>query len=190
MTTAADIVNTALSMVGDRTPLVTGTAPTFDDSPAGKAAAQLYVPTVQTVGRLFEWDMARSTIALALSGNAAPFPWGLEYLYPTNGIQVWQVMPSALVDPHNPLPVNWVEANAIVAATQRKVIHTEASLTGALAVYNNNPGPDVWDPGFREAVEFLLASKFAESVAGKPETASNLLGAFNAFVEAAKARSD
>lgn len=187
-TTPTDVVNEALYMIGDRVPLVTGTAPIFDDSSAGKSAAQIYAPTVATVARLFEWDMARSTVALVLSGNVAPFPWALEYRYPANGIQVWQIMPASLADPNNPLPVNWVAANAIVGGIQRKVIQTD--LVGALAVYNNNPGPDVWDPGFHEAVVRLLASKFAESVAGKPETAANLLTSFNAFVDVAKSRSD
>ena len=186
MPTDADIVNQALQMVGDNQPAVEGTSPTFDNSTAGIAAQELYVPTVRTVGRLFEWDMARNTVALVLSGNTAPFPWALEYLYPTNGIEVWQVMPPTLADPYNPLPINWVTANTLVTGTQRKVIQTD--LASAVAVYNNNPGPDVWDPLFTEAVVRLLASKFAQAVAGKPQTAADLLESFNAFVGAAKTR--
>lgn len=186
-----DIVNTALFMIGDRNPLVTGVAPTFDQSAGGKAAAQLYVPSVQTVGRMFEWDMARSTIGLTLSGNAAPLPWGLEYLYPTNGIEVWQLFSAAiLADPNNPVPVNWASGNAIVTATQRKVIWTDATLPNALAVYNNNPGPDVWDAGFRECVEYFLASKFAEAVAGKPQTAKDMMSAAMSLVQIMTGRED
>lgn len=186
MTTATDIVNQALQLIGDNQPAVTGTAPTFDSSPAGVAAARLYAPCVQTVGRLFEWDMARNTVTLVASGNTPPFNWAHEYLYPTNGVEVWQIAPSTLSDPNNPLPVNWVVANVLVSGVQRKVIHTEQA--NAVAVYNNNPGPDVWDAGFREAVVRLLASELAVAVAGKPETAANLLESFNAFVAAAKMR--
>lgn len=182
---SASVVNQALQMVGDNMPAVAGVAPTFDDSTAGIAAQKLYAPAVATVGRLFEWDMARNTVALVVSG-AAPFPWALQYLYPTNGLEVWQVMPATLTDANNPLPINWVVANAIVSGAQRKVIHT--NLAGAVAVYNNNPGPDVWDATFREAVVRLLASEFAMAVVGRPETSANLLESFNAFVSAAKGR--
>lgn len=183
--TPTDVVNEALQMVGDNQPAVGGTAPNFDPSAAGIAAKNLYAPTVATVARLFEWDMARSTVALTLGGTA-PSPWAFQYLYPTNGIEVWQIMPTTITDPNNPRPYNWVIANAVVAGAQKKVIHT--NLAGALAVYNNNPGPDVWDATFRQAVVRLLASEFAMAVAGRPETSANLLESFNAFVNAAKGR--
>lgn len=183
--TAVDIVNQALQLVGDNQPFVQGVSPTFDDSTAGKAAQKLYAPAVQTVGRLFEWDMARRTVALTVSGTA-PFPWALQYLYPTNGIEVWQLMPTTVTDVYNPLPVNWVVANALIANVETKVIHSD--LANALAVYNNNPGPDVWDATFRECVVRLLASEFAVAVAGRPETGANLLESFNAFVAVAKSR--
>ena len=184
-TTATDIVNQALQLVGDNMPLVQGNAPTFDNSTAGQAAQRLYAPAVATVGRLFEWDMARRTVALTESG-VAPFPWTYQYLYPTNGLEVWQVMPASLADPNNPLPTTWVVANAIVSAAERKVILTD--VPNAVITYNNNPGPDVWDAGFREAVVRLLASEFAMAVAGRPETSKNLLESFNAFVSAFKTR--
>lgn len=186
MTTETDIVNQALQLIGDNQPEVSGNAPDFDSSPGGIAAARLYVPAVQTVGRLFEWDMARNTVALTLSPNAAPFPWSIEYRYPTNGIEVWQIAPASLSDPNNPLPINWAVGNVLINNVQSKVIWTNQA--GALAIYNNNPGPDVWDAGFREAVVRLLASEFAVAVAGRPETAANLLESFNSFVAAAKTR--
>ena len=74
-------------------PPVTGAAPNFDSSTAGKAAALVYTPCVRTVMRQFGWDFARNTITLEQSGNAAPYPWTFEYLYPSNGsnigVEVW-----------------------------------------------------------------------------------------------------
>lgn len=186
MPTAADVVNQALQMVGNDQPPVQGTSPTFDNSKGGVAAQQLYVPTVQEVGRLFEWDFARRTVALVLSGNAAPVGYSFEYTYPSNGIEVWQLMPATISDPNNPLPVNYAIGNATVSGSQQRVIWTD--LANAMAVYNNNPGPEVWDATFLEAVVRLLASKFAMAVAGRPETAENLLQSFNAFINAAKGR--
>lgn len=186
MTTSTDIVNQAIQLIGANQPLVTGVYPTFDQSTAGKAAAQLYGPAVATVGRQWEWDLARNTIALIASGNAAPFPWSYEYLYPTNGIEVWQLTPPAIVDPNNPLPTTWVVANAVVGGTQTKVIQT--NMVAALAIYNNNPNESTWDPLFREAVVRLLASEFAMALAGKPDSAQALLESGSAFETIAEGR--
>jgi hypothetical protein len=159
-----DIVNEAIQRVGDNQPLVTGSLPNFDDSPAGKAARVLYTPVVQAVGRRFEWDMARNTVALTVSGNTPPLGWSQEYLYPGNGIEVWQITPQTLADPNN-----WVVANTLVGGVQTKVIH--ASVANARAVYNNSPGEALWDPLFRQAVVAQLASAFAMALFGKPDVA-------------------
>lgn len=172
--TSTDIVNQAIQLIGDNQPLVTGVAPNFDVSPAGVAAAALYTPCVQTVGRQFGWDFARNTAALAASGNVAPNPWLQEYLYPGNGVQVWQLIATVGVfDPNNPLPVNWVVANALVSGVQKKVIHCD--LVAPLAVYNNMPTESTWDPLFREAVVRLLASALGMALEGKPDTAAAML---------------
>ena len=186
--TATDVVNEALQLIGgNKQPLVTGTAPSFDASPAGVAAANLYLPTVYTVGRRFGWDFARSNVSLTASGNAPPLGWAYEYIYPSNGIQVWQVTPSTLADPNNPLPVNWQISNAVVAGTQVRVIHTNVS--PAFAVFNNAPAPSAWDSLFREAVVRELASAFAMALNGRPDTAQGQLEAAGAFAELGNERS-
>lgn len=177
--TSNDIANQAIQLIGNNQPPVTGNAPSFDSSPAGVALSKIYDACVATVARQWDWDLARNTVSLELSGNAAPFPWGFEYLYPTNGIQIWQIMPLSIEDPNNPLPVNWVTANNIVGGIQKKVIH--ANLEEALAVYNNNPNENTWDPLFRESVVRLLASELAMALAGKPDTSNDLLKSGAAF---------
>jgi len=186
--TPADVVNQALQMSGNNQPAVTGQPPLFDSTPAGVAAAKLYAPCVAFVARQYEWDMARQQIVLAASGRTPPPGWSYEYLYPTNGVEIWQILPTAVGDPNNPLPTNWVVANALIGspASQVKVIWTNVG--GAQAIYNNNPGPDVWDPGFRESVARLLASEFAIALAGRPETSSALLQSAGGVVEIAKTR--
>lgn len=186
--TSNDVANQAIQIIGDNQPAVTGLAPTFDSSPAGVALAKLYAPCVATVARQWEWDFARKTSALALSGGTAPFPWNLEYLYPTNGIEVWQLLDPALADLNNPLPVNFVVGNALVSAVQKKVIWT--NLVNALAVYNNNPTEDTWDALFREAVVRLLASELAMALEGKPDTAQAYLESAQGFAGTAAGRDD
>ncbi len=184
--TSNDIANQAIQLMGDNQPPVTGQAPTFDTSPAGVALSKLYSACVQTVARQFEWDMARNTVNLTLSGNPAPFPWTYEYLYPTNGVEVWQLAPASLSDANNPLPTNWVVANSVVTGQQQRVIQT--NLQNALAIYNNNPNENTWDAGFREAVVRLLASELALALSGKPDTAQMLLTSGSAFEAIAERR--
>lgn len=181
-----DVANQALMEMGGNQQAVTGNAPTFDNSTAGKALQRLYTPCVQTVGRQFGWDFARNLVALTLSGNVAPFPWSFEYLYPSNGVQVWQLMPASIADANNPLPVNWSVGNTIVTAVQTKVIWSD--LTDARAAYNNSPSENTWDPLFREAVVRLLASELALAIAGKTDATQALLQGAGAFEKLGEGR--
>lgn len=188
MSADADVVNEALQLIGgNKQPLVTGSAPSFDSSPAGVAAANLYLPTVYTVGRRFGWDFARASVALVVSTNAPPFGWSYEYVYPGNGIQVWQITPPTAPDPNNPLPVNWQIGNAVVGGVQKRVIWT--NVASASAVYNNAPSPTAWDSLFREAVVRELASAFAMALNGRPDTAQGQLEAAGAFAQLGNERS-
>lgn len=188
--TSTDIVNEAVQLIGDNQPPVTGSAPNFDASPAGVAAAKLYTPTVQAVGRSFGWDFARNTVALTLSGNPAPNGWLFEYLYPSNGIELWQIQPpiTGATDPNNPLPVNWNVCNALVAAVQTKVI--QCSVASALGIYNNAPAESTWDPLFHQAVVRTLSGALAMALEGRPDTAAAMLESGARFEAAAEARWD
>lgn len=186
--TSNEIANQAIQLIGDNQPLVTGFAPNFDSSAAGVALSKLYIPVVQTVGRQFAWDMARSTVALSLSGNIAPFPWSFEYLYPPNGIEVWQLHPGNLGDVNNPLPENWSIGNAIITGQQQRVVWT--NLANAFATYNNSPNENTWDSLFREAVVRLLASELSTALAGKPDFAQMYLESGSAFETVGEGRED
>lgn len=185
--TSTEVVNQAIMLMGDNQPLVTGTVQSgFDTSPAGIAAAILYTGVVQTVGRQFGWDFSRAIEPLQPTGEVAPWPWQNEYYYPADAIQVWQLTPNNIVDPNNPLPVQFVIGNDVEAGIAKKVIWT--NLSNALAVYNNSPPESTWDPGFREAVVRLLASEMAMAIAGRPGTSEGLLQSGGAFETIAEGR--
>jgi len=189
MPTDAEVVNQALMLVGNNAPPVTGVSPTFDTSTFGRAAATLYPAAVAAVQRWWGWDAARRIVTLSATGNTPPS--GLftqEYLYPTNGIQVWQLIPGTISDAYNPAPVNWSVGNNTVSAQQKKVIWT--NLASARAFYNNNPGPDVWDADFEQAVVFYLASQFAMGTAGKPSAAKEFMQAAMTLSKVAEERVD
>lgn len=186
--TSNDVANQAIQLTGDNQPPVSGNSPTFDNSTAGVALQRLYAPCVATVARQFGWDLARSTVALALTGNIAPVGYAFEYGYPSNGIEVWQLLPSVVVDANNPLPITWNVGNAVVTGTQEKVIWT--NLASAMATYNNNPSEATWDSLFREAVVRLLASELAMAIAGRPDTAQSYLDSGAAMESIAEGRPD
>lgn len=164
------VANQAIQLSGNNQPLVTGNAPNFDSSPSGITLAYLYPWAIRTIGRQFNWDFSRTTGALSASGNSAPFPWAQEFVYPANGVQIWQLIPTTLSDANNPLPINWAVANVLVSSVQTKVIHT--NLAAGSVIYDNMPIESTWDPGFQEAVVRLLASELALGLNGRPETAA------------------
>lgn len=186
--TSNDIANQVIQYIGDNQPNVTGQYPNFDNSAAGTALNNLYGPAVQTVARQFGYDFSRNTAKLALSGNTPLAVWPFEYLYPTNGIEVRQLIPGAAADPNNPVPVNWDVCNTIVSGANKKVIQTD--VPNALAVFTNQPSEDTWDPLFREAVVRLLASELAIAIDGRPETANHMLESAGQFSQASMTRQD
>lgn len=193
MTTSTDIVNEAVMLIGNNQPLVTGQYPGFDNSTTGKAAQQLYALTVRAVSRQFGWDFARNQVTLALSGNSAPLGFLFEYVYPVmaglTAVEIYQLTPTfPLGDPNNPAPVNWTVGNAVVGGVQSKVIWSNQS--GAVAVINNNPSENLWDPLFQQAVVRLLASAMAMAVAGKPDIAEAMLQSGSAFETLGETRRD
>src|SRR6266404_984646 len=100
MVTSTDVANQAIMLIGDNQPLVTGVYPNFDDSAAGIALNQLYGPAVQTVARQFGYDFSRNTVTLASTGNTPLANWPFEYFYPSNGIEVRQLIPGTPGDPN------------------------------------------------------------------------------------------
>jgi hypothetical protein len=167
----ADIVNRAIVLMGgfdSNTPL-TGTPETnFNGTPLGIAAAVIYGDVVQTVGKQFGWDFSRNVVTLVGTGNPPPFNFAFEYLYPTSGIQVRQIM-LPMNDPFNPIPVTWTIGNTTIAGIVTKVIWTSAA--AALAVITGQPQESLWDPLFVEAVVRGIASALGMGAAGRPETA-------------------
>ena len=183
--TSTQVVNRAIFQIGDDQPPITGSYPNFDTS-AGIACAQLYLSVVQTVARTFGWDFSRNVAALVESGNAPPPNWAYEYLYPTNGIEVRQLMPNAIADSNNPAPQQWTVANVLVAAVPTKIIWT--NLANALGIITGQPPEGLWDAGFTEAVVDLLAAELALAIGGRQDTSKMMLDKAGDFERMAETR--
>lgn len=186
--TSTDVANQALQIIGDNETSVTGAYPNFNSSSQTAATALnlLYGTVVGTIARQFGWDFARAEAPLVLSGNTPPAQWLYEYLYPANTAQVWQLKPTTIVDPNNPIPVRYARANAIVSSIQVSVIWT--NLQNAVAVFNNNPIESVWPADFTQAVKRLLASELATALAGRPDTSTMMLETGSSFESIAETR--
>jgi hypothetical protein len=118
--TAAAVVNQALQGVGgfNNDGPVTGSFPNFVGGTAAEAANTVYQECVQVVGRKFGWDFSRNVAELTDTGNTPPLGWLYEYIYPTSGIQVRQVLPpDADVDALDPRPQRWGIGTAVGGST-------------------------------------------------------------------------
>lgn len=187
--TSTIVANQALQLIGDNETVITGTYPNFNSSnpsTASTALNLLYGTVIQSVLRQHTWDFARAEAPLVLSGNTAPSEWLYEYLYPTNAAQVWQLKPTTITDPNNPIPIRWNRANAIVSSVQTSVIWT--NLQNAIAVFNNTPSESLWPQDFTQAVVRLLASEVATALAGRPDTSSMMLESGTSFESLAETR--
>ncbi len=206
MTISADIVNRSIMLIGDNQPLITGSGnypnPTFDSSPAGVAASQLYVDAINTMAREHGYDAFRKTAALVLTGTVAPFPWSFAYQYPIDCVELNQIIPGSVLpapgnlapawtlDNNDPRPTRWNVANLVLTQTGliAKVILSNDA--GALAVYSSMPNENLWDAGFTHVVVRFLASELAMAIAGRPETSQGQLAATGQFSGVAQSRPD
>lgn len=175
-TTVAAIVNAALEQIASQTQIES----LGDNTPAAKAAAVVYAPTVQLMLRELDPDFARFTAPLALSAAVTPVvPWAFEYLYPADCVRLRQVRPpgsgtGSLSDPNDPVPIRANVAFDTIATVVTKVILTNQ--INALAVYTSSSITEAqWDSVFADAVIRRLANPLAMALSGRPDFAEKLL---------------
>ncbi len=188
-TSPADIVNRAIVLMGgfdDNQPLTGTPATNFNGTPLGKAAAVIYGDVVQTTAKEWGWDFQRNLATLALTGNPGQFDFQFEYAYPTNGIEVLNVLPPAGTDRNNPIPPTWVIGNSVVSGVVTKTIWCDT--VNAEAAISGQPPVSVWDAAFVEAVVRGVASALGMGAAGRPETGQLELERAGAAVMMGKGR--
>lgn len=132
MVTPADIVNRAIQLIGgfNNNQAITGSPPLFDRTTIGVAAGTVYNAVVQTIARKFGYDFSRNIATLGLTGGTAPLNYAYEYFYPTNGIQVRQLVPPTFADANNPTPIR---------STIGNVVAPFSAATGSINFVSTNP---------------------------------------------------
>lgn len=171
--TTAQVVNSALEQIASQIQITSLT----DGSPAAKAAATVYSPTVSLLLREIDPDFARFTAPLAIAVTPPSYPpWAYEYVYPADCLRLRQVRPLAggILDINDPQPIRANVAFDIIAAVSTKVILTNQ--VNALAVYTSStPAEAQWDAVFADAVVRRLANPLAMALSGRPDFAKEIL---------------
>jgi hypothetical protein len=186
MTSVSDICNRAVAQIAEipsATPVTSLTPPAGDSVPAAIACSLLYQPIYLAILRQNDWDFARKTAPLTITGIAAQ-PWQFQYAYPPDCIQLRQVAPalSTILDPNNPQPVRWAVAGELI-----KVILSNQA--GAVAIYTVDVAdPTLWDWAFAEAMVRALASALALTLAGRPDFSREKLSEAAQFESIAESR--
>lgn len=124
MTTQVDIVNRALLSIGARTQ-VSSISPS-DGSVEANAAAVLFQPTFEQLGRTAQWNSLRRQATLTLlqaaqgtpenpngtSYPTPPTPWLYAYAYPSNCLVVRFIVPSLPMNAAGSVPATTINNSA------------------------------------------------------------------------------
>lgn len=148
-----DIVNLSLADIGFKGRI----SNLYDGSAASKKALDVYGQTRDALLRKADFGFAEHIISAVLTGAAAPAPWSVEYVYPTDCIRVRDMFgPEYLADKNNPLPVLYTIANA---AAGRVIWTNEASAT--LVYTSRVTDPTAWDVIFIESLVTEIGKRLA-----------------------------
>jgi hypothetical protein len=165
-TTAANLVNRALVEIGSQT-LITSLT---DGTPYANIALQVFDPFFNFLVRQADWDFTRAVVGPSLTGNTAPFPWTVEYVYPSTASRIRYLTPGAVANPFDPQPVRFA-VGTVLEAEPTKVIWADivvGQIIYSLAVVEEIQ-LDYTDPMFQEALVRMLASAFSMANAGRPD---------------------
>ena len=192
MTDQVAIVNRALLSIGARAQ-VSSISPS-DGSTEGDAAAVLFTPTFESLGRSAPWNCLRKQSPLSMIKAAVgtpenvngttfpipPTPWLYEYEVPSDSLQIRFIVPSLpstgtgipATTINNAAPI-WFPADGqipyvVAYDTDAENNPIEVILTNqdqAQAVYTvNQPNPQLWDSLFQEAMVSSLAAYFVPAL--------------------------
>lgn len=190
MASAVDVVNIALSMIGQNT-TVSSLNPS-DGSAASNVASTLYPSLINNLHRAANWNFCRKQISLtqikaatingAVSTNPPVQPWQYEYAWPSDCIKARFILPYLNISAGQSIPFTTADNAAAVMVAGGP----PPSFQVAMDVdQNNNPiriilcnvpqaqlvyttlitQPDLWDAAFFEAACATLAAWFVNALA-------------------------
>lgn len=186
------IVNRALLSIGAEAQ-VDSINPS-DGSTEADAAAVLFAPTFEALGRTAHWNCLRKQATLSLVAAAQgtpenpngttlpipPTPWLYQYAYPSDCLNLRFIVPSLpsngingipLTTFNNAAPINLpMQAIPFVVSygtdnNNNPLLFILTSQSQAQAVYTvNQPNPIIWDSMFQQAMVSSLAAFFVPAL--------------------------
>lgn len=173
ITSPADVVNLALAVIGRRDRI----GNIYEGSAAARAALDIYSQARDEMLRAGNWGFAEKIAAAVVSGTAAPFPWTVSYVYPTDCIRVRNMFAATYqADQNNPVPILY----QIADAASGKVILCKTA--AATLVYTEQvTDPTKWDALFIAAFADDLGRRMAPAMASAEaakQPAESLKGSF------------
>ena len=185
MTSAIDICNRALSMIGTRS-----TIASLDEASVEAQFCKIHYDNTRTsVLRVHNWSFARRQATLALiaaaagmpenadgSGRIPLVPWSYEYAYPTDCLRVRAIYQPAAAGTAIPFIIS---SDQDTAGNDIKVILTNQAQ--AILIYTADiPNPDLWDNEFADTMVAALAADLAIPLTGDKAIMAACLQIYNA----------
>ena len=186
MVNSADITNRALVEIGGQA-TVSGTVPNLTGGGGASGYANtVYESLVLMILRDQDFEFARRTAVLAVSGNVPAAPWQFEYVYPDDCVKIRQVVPATQSE-FDPQPVQWSVYESIGTSNPGKVIGTN-ELNAQIVYTTSDVTEDQWDSMFAESMVRMLASSLAMGNAGRPDVAREKLQEAGGIMQAGEGR--
>jgi hypothetical protein len=152
MVNAIEIASNALILIGD-SPITA-----WDETGGGVAAEAVYSVTKKSLLSAYPWSFAMKNIRLSQNAAApdALLGYGHSHAMPSDMIRLWRLLPEGM--------------NYIIRGTD-----IYSNYTDILAEYTYDCDENLFPDYFREAFEFLLASKLGNCVTENPTIAEAML---------------
>lgn len=209
MTTQIDVINLALSEIGQRIFLNS----LSDNQPAAAVARINYTPRMQALLRAANWNFCRAQITLTLwksalvagqpSPNPPPQPWLFSYLRPPDCLKARFVLPTVPVAPPgvpltggptgiawtNPVPTGIPFVIATDYDSQGNPINVIlTNLCDAQVIYTRDLSqvPDLWDDLFLSAATSYLGSYFIMALARDQQQYASQVAATKGLLDQAR----
>jgi len=177
MVANVDIANMALGHLGTRATISDLT----ENSTEAREINRWFVQIRESLLRQLDWNFARVTQTLALSGTA-PTRWAYSYAYPSDCLKFWRLdLGDGLFYPNEPRAKFEIGSDG----TGRYVW---CNIDQAVGVYTQRvTDPTLFDPEFVTAFSTALAAMVCLPITNKADLAAALKGQAAALIERAKA---
>ena len=133
----------------------------------------------------FEWNFAIKRVALADTGSA-PNDWQYAYRYPTDCLRITDIMVPGMRNPAERMRIEY-QVGSDADGTGR-LIYTDQE-NAWLRYVSDITDPNMFDPLFRSALAWKLASELGMSLSSSPNLVQNALTMYSQIIRSAGSHS-